>query len=298
MKNEVQENMAKIRKLLHKSRKIVFLSGAGLSKESGIPTFRGQGGIWKNYDTSKLASFSAFTQNPSQVWEFYRYRQNMIAKCHPNAAHLSISAMENQGVDVWVVTQNVDGLHNRAGSKKIIELHGNIFRAQCIKCGYIGDVSVDIKGISNLDNDSEPNTNRRHVIPGNQKPSPSSTTTPSSPIFSTKCMESEKALPRCKNCKNVLKPGVVMFGEPLPKNEWLKATEVSSSCNMMVVVGTSLLVSPANTLPYYAKKNNAILVEVNLEKTWLSKMMDFTLIGTAAEILPKITAICNDQNRQ
>ncbi len=290
MRNKTQENIAKIRKLMDKSKKIVFLSGAGLSKESGIPTFRGHGGIWKSNDPSKLASLSAFVQNPSQVWEFYRYRQNMITKCHPNAAHLAISAMENQGVDVWVVTQNVDGLHKRAGSKKIIELHGNIFRVQCIRCGYIGGISADSNSVSNQDPSSKLNANRKQDIGCIQKTSTSSTTMPLLPISSTERIESQKALPQCKNCKNVLKPGVVMFGEPLPKKEWLKAIEVSSSCNIMVVVGTSLLVSPANTLPYYAKKNNAMLVEVNLETTWLSKSMDFTLIGTAVEILPKITA--------
>ncbi|MER5175319.1 MAG: NAD-dependent deacylase [Candidatus Nitrosocosmicus sp.] len=228
---------------LTRSKRIVFLTGSGISKESGVPTFRGKDGLWKLHDSSKLASISAFLKNPTLVWEFYHYRQDLISKCSPNLAHLSISQIQQDKKDTWILTQNVDNLHKRANSNNIIELHGNIFKTNCINCGFSDGELFDI--IADI-------------------------------------------LPRCKECKNVLKPGVVLFGEPLPSREWNNAIKVASSCDIMFIVGTSLNVSPANSLPTYAKDNNAVLVEVNPETTWLSKSMDFSLKGSAVDILPKI----------
>jgi NAD-dependent deacetylase len=165
----------------------------------------------------------------------------LISECHPNGAHIAISNIQQQKKDSWVLTQNVDNLHERAGSNNIIKLHGNIFKVYCIHCGHHG----------NMDRD---------------------------------------APPLCPNCNNVLKPGVVLFGETLPQKEWTKAIELSS-CDLMLIIGTSLNVSPANTLPLYAKDNNAILAEINTETTELTKLMDFSLQGTASQIMPKIMGL-------
>ena len=238
------DSLAQLRDILVKSKRFVFLTGAGISQESGIPTFRGNDGLWKTHDPAKLASLSSFLENPSLVWGFYSYRQKMISKCRPNPAHLAISKIEEQKKgDSWVLTQNVDNLHRLAGSKNIVELHGNIFKLICIRCGYSGYMDMDMD----------------MVLP-----------------------------PKCTDCESVLKPGVVMFEEALPQKEWGTAIELSSSCDLMFIVGTSLNVSPVNTLPYYAKDNNAVLVEVNPEETWLSRFMDFSIKGSSADVLPNI----------
>ncbi|RLJ70763.1 NAD-dependent deacetylase [Hydrogenivirga caldilitoris] len=115
--------------------KIRVLTGAGISAESGIPTFRGKDGLWNKYDPAELATPEAFEQNPKLVWEWYDWRRQLIAKAQPNEGHRIVAKMEELFSDFWLITQNVDGLHQRAGSKKVIELHGNIWKVRCLNCG-------------------------------------------------------------------------------------------------------------------------------------------------------------------
>uniref|UniRef100_A0A832DHI0 NAD-dependent protein deacylase n=1 Tax=Ignavibacterium album TaxID=591197 RepID=A0A832DHI0_9BACT len=119
---------------LSESKRIVFFTGAGISAESGIPTFRGKDGIWNKLKPEELANFNAFLRNPQMVWEWYNHRKKIIHDSKPNAGHLAIAEFEKYFDDVAVVTQNIDNLHRRAGSTKIYELHGNIKRNYCIKC--------------------------------------------------------------------------------------------------------------------------------------------------------------------
>jgi NAD-dependent deacetylase len=119
---------------LKESESIVFFTGAGISSESGIATFRGKEGLWNKFRPEELASFDAFIKNPALVWEWYNYRKKIVHDAKPNPAHLTIAEMQNHFKDVAVITQNVDNLHRRAGSKKIFELHGNIERNFCIDC--------------------------------------------------------------------------------------------------------------------------------------------------------------------
>ena len=119
---------------LKNSESIVFFTGAGISAESGIATFRGKEGLWNKFKPEELANFDAFMRNPELVWEWYNYRRRIVHEAKPNAAHLTIAEMQNHFKDVTVVTQNVDNLHRRAGSKKIFELHGNIEKNYCINC--------------------------------------------------------------------------------------------------------------------------------------------------------------------
>jgi len=118
---------------LKEAKKVVFFTGAGMSSESGIPTFRGKDGIWNKMKPEELASFDAFMKNPDLVWEWYQHRREIIHKTHPNPGHISIAELEKY-FDVSVVTQNIDNLHHRAGSTKIFELHGNIERNFCVEC--------------------------------------------------------------------------------------------------------------------------------------------------------------------
>lgn len=119
---------------LKKSESIVFFTGAGISAESGIPTFRGKDGIWNKIRPEELANFNAFIRNPELVWEWYKHRKKIIHDSQPNAAHKTISEVQDYFKEVTVVTQNIDNLHRRAGSKKIFELHGNVERNYCINC--------------------------------------------------------------------------------------------------------------------------------------------------------------------
>ena len=128
---------------LRKAESIVFFTGAGVSAESGIPTFRGKEGLWNKFKPEELANFNAFMRNPELVWEWYNYRRRIVHEAKPNAAHLTIAEMQNHFKDVTVVTQNVDNLHRRAGSKKIFELHGNIEKNYCINCKKVLNEELD-----------------------------------------------------------------------------------------------------------------------------------------------------------
>ena len=229
-----------VKQVLKDSKKIVFVTGAGISQESGIPTFRGKDGLWRNYDAMKLATIDAFYDDPKLVWEWYTERRENIFSANPNPGHATISELE-KFCNVIVLTQNIDGLHQRAGSTNVLELHGSIVRIKCTVCNYIDTISDEF----------------------------------------------DKLPPLCK-CGNILRPDVVWFGEALPQKVWENAIVHASTCDTMIIVGTSLVVSPANTLPIYAKQNNATLIEVNPEETVMSKEMDLSIRETSAIALPKL----------
>jgi len=128
---------------LSESKKIVFFTGAGISAESGIPTFRGKDGIWNKLNPEELANFDAFMRNPKMVWEWYNHRKKIIHEAIPNAGHYAIAEMQNLFDKVTVITQNIDNLHRRAGSKNIFELHGNIERNYCINCKTFYNEELD-----------------------------------------------------------------------------------------------------------------------------------------------------------
>ena len=225
------------------SKKIVFVTGAGISQESGIPTFRGKDGYWRKHDPMKLATIDAFFDNPNLVWEWYEDRRNNILSVKPNGGHFAIADIEKFR-DVVVLTQNIDNLHQRSGSTNVLELHGSIIRIKCTVCNFSDNITQSFESLP----------------------------------------------PKC-TCGNILRPDVVWFGEELPQNIWKNAMKEASTCDIMIIVGTSLAVSPANTLPIYAKQNGATLIEVNPEKTVMSNNMDLSIQATSATILPKILSI-------
>lgn len=228
---------------LKNSKKIVFVTGAGISQESGIPTFRGKDGLWRKYDPMKLATIDAFYSNPKLVWEWYEERRQNMLSAKPNPGHKAIAEFENYA-NVVVLTQNIDGLHQKAGSTNVLELHGSMIRIKCTECDFRDEVMSDFK-----------------------------------------------KLPPICSCGKILRPDVVWFGEPLPQDVWHDAIFHANSCDAMIIVGTSLVVSPANTLPIYAKQNNALLIEINPELTLMSAEMDFSLQATSANALPQLTSI-------
>lgn len=224
-------------------KKVVFVTGAGISQESGIPTFRGKDGLWRNHDAMKLATINAFYDNPKLVWEWYNERRMNIFQAQPNPGHEAIAELEKYA-EVVVLTQNIDGLHQKSGSTKVLELHGSIVKIKCSVCDYKEEILTEISELP----------------------------------------------PLCK-CGNILRPDVVWFGEPLPQDVWQNAINLASNCDLMIIAGTSLVVSPANTLPIYAKQNNATLVEINPEETEMSEEMDIIIRNTSAKSLPKLVSL-------
>jgi NAD-dependent deacetylase len=134
----LQELAEKVLKHIKKGRYVIAFTGAGISRESGIPTFRGKDGLWSKYDPEELASPCGFAKDPELVWKWYSWRMELIAKARPNLAHIALAKLEDMGLLRLIITQNVDGLHQRAGSKRVLELHGNIWRTKCTKCSYKG----------------------------------------------------------------------------------------------------------------------------------------------------------------
>lgn len=225
------------------AKKIVFVTGAGISQDSGIPTYRGTDGLWKSYDPMKLATIDAFYDNPKFVWEWYSDRRKNIFSAEPNPAHKAIAELE-KFANVSVLTQNIDGLHQKAGSSNVYELHGSIIRIKCTVCDY---------------NEEE-------------------------------YKEFEDIPPRCK-CGNILRPDVVWFGEALPQKTWQDAMALARSCDLMVIAGTSLSVSPANTLPVFASKRGTLLIEINPEETMFSSNVDLSIRENSSTVLPELVSI-------
>ena len=225
---------------LKNAKSIVFFTGAGISAESGIPTFRGKDGIWNKLKPEELANFDAFLRNPQMVWEWYNHRKKVIHESKPNPAHTTIAEMQKY-FDVTVVTQNIDNLHRHAGSKKIYELHGNIERNYCVDCKTFFNDELDFTS----------------------------------------------GIPKCK-CGGLIRPDVVWFGEYLPEDQFLGGEKAASKCDIFFVVGTSAVVYPAAGLISVAESSRAIIVEVNLDKTALSYLADYSFYGMAGEILPEI----------
>lgn len=140
---EEKEKIKELKDRLEKCKNLVIFTGAGISKESGIPTFRDADGLWKNFRIEELATPEAFNRDPKKVWEWYLWRKKKIGECNPNSCHLLVSKWEKEFENFWLLTQNIDGLHRKAGNKKILELHGNIWFTRCLKCSEISeDLSV------------------------------------------------------------------------------------------------------------------------------------------------------------
>ena len=221
--------------------RVAVLTGAGISAESGVPTFRGNDGLWRQYKAETLATPEAFERDPKLVWEWYDWRRGLIAAVEPNAGHRVIAGWERLFGEMAVITQNVDGLHAKAGSQNVVELHGNIWKLRCAREGTVGEV-------------------RDNPLP--------------------------HIPPVCPNCGSFLRPHIVWFGESLDPVVLGRAYELSESCQVMFVIGTSAVVHPAASLPYAAARAGAKIIEVNLEPTSLTPQADFFFPGKAGEILP------------
>ncbi len=232
--------------LLAQSRSVVVLTGAGISTESGLPDFRSPRGIWAEWDPMEVATLSAFRATPHRFFDFYRTRLATLTKARPNAAHVALTRLEEQGRVRVVITQNVDGLHQAAGSQRVIELHGNLREAICDRCGTVGPIAAI-----------------------------------------TEALEAGR-LPQCHACRGALKPNVVLFEEPLPESVYRDAETACRGADLLLVVGSSLQVTPAAWLPEVALRHGAAMIIVNAEPTPLDHVASVVIRGRAGVILPAL----------
>jgi len=229
--------------LIAGKKKWVVLTGAGVSVESGIPSFRGRNGLWERYDPAEFAHIRSFLSDPEKVWGMLGELYETLFAAKPGAAHCALARLEQKGYICSLITQNVDGLHQEGGSDNVLELHGNALSLVCMHCGKKYGARKKVK----------------MAIP-----------------------------PRCE-CGEILKPGIVFFGEPIPKRRLVRARRDLHDGDLFMVVGTSATVSPANLLPEEARRRGIPIIEINREKTLLSSQDGVTSIfGKAGDILPCI----------
>lgn len=225
-----------------------------MSADSGVPTFRGEDGLWKRHRPEELATPRAFERDPRLVWEWYAWRREVVSGCDPNEGHLALARWASRRADVRIVTQNVDGLHDRAATLvsggdrggAALELHGSLFRVRCTGCA------------------------RR--APHRE------------PVDAT----AEATLPRCSACGGLLRPDVVWFGEPLDRAALERAFAWAASSSVCLVVGTSAVVQPAASLAVATHEAGGTIVEVNPDDTPLTPLARVSLRGGAAELLPSL----------
>lgn len=231
--------------------RVFVLTGAGVSAESGIPTFRGKNGYWRNLDPAKLATPEAFARDPKLVWDWYCERRQRIRNAQPNAAHTAIGKLAQHADEFLLVTQNVDDLHARAGvtSEKIVQIHGDIFVTKCSRCDW----------------------RRRDYDHEHER-------------------EQEDVAPKCATCDAFVRPGVVWFGEQLPWNEVQRVESYldRGPCDVVIVAGTTATFGYIVDWALRARREGGELIEVNPEETPLSQFARQLVRESAAIALPKL----------
>ncbi len=238
---------------LQHAQRIVVFTGAGVSAESGIPTFRDAlTGLWERFDAEDLATPEAFARDPELVWGWYEWRRMLVRRTQPNPAHLAIVELARHVTQLTVVTQNVDDLHERAGSIGALHLHGSLHSARCSACGA---THLFAPGIPD-----EPEGGRR------LRP------------------------PLCARCGGLIRPGVVWFGESLPEDVLAGAFAAARACDLLLAIGTSGLVQPAARIPALARQSGARVVQVNPTATALDDDCTWSLRGAAGLVLPRLLA--------
>jgi NAD-dependent deacetylase len=225
---------------------VLVITGAGVSAESGISTFRGKDGFWRNLDPTKLATPEAFARDPNLVWDWYRERRQRIRKAQPNPAHRAIAKLASQADEFLLVTQNVDDLHLRTGlpAEKMVKIHGDIFMTHCSRCDF-----------------------RRHEHE-----------------------QDDGDLPKCPECSEFMRPGVVWFGEQLDaaKIEIVENFISGSDCDLVIVAGTTALFGYIIDWALRARGQAGQLIEVNPEETSLSQFATKSFREPAGVALPQL----------
>lgn len=232
------------KELLKNANFVVALTGAGISVESGIPDFRSPGGLWEKYDPYIYASYDYFLKDPSKFWVMSKDVLPLLEKARPNSAHSALAKLEKSGKLKGVITQNIDTLHQKAGSIKVIELHGSYEISSCLNCGKQYHLE-DVRRFLEL-----------------------------------------STVPSCISCGEVIKPNVILFGEPLDSTNLKEAQMLVSNCDLMLILGSSLEIQPAASFPQQAKRSGAKIIQIDVNLPADTYLADIFLEGKAAKVLP------------
>lgn len=253
-KQKVLQTVANLAKMIIDAQQVIVLTGAGISTESGIPDFRSPGGVWEKWAPEIYGNIEAFLKDPTKFWEMAEKMAPDIFKARPNPAHYALAEMEELDVIKAIITQNIDGLHQKAGSIVVYEIHGNIDRFDCFACrSYY---------------------TKQQVL--------------------RKLKKEKHYPPICDLCSAPLKPSVTLFGEPPPKFEWYQSNALAEKSDLMIAAGTSLEVAPVNELPIVTLKNGGKLVIINDEPTYMDDRAGLVIIGKLGTIFPLIVAKIKD----
>ncbi len=235
--------------ILENARHVVVLTGAGMSKESGVPTFRDAlTGLWSQYDPMELATPEAFATDPGRVFRWYWERWQRARAAMPHDGHRALVRLAMHFASLTIVTQNVDGLHQRAGSDPVLELHGSLHAFRCSGAGHPWDAEAR----------------------------------------ADHAMGDTADAPACETCGMPIRPGVVWFGEPLPEGAIQRAWRSVEQADAVLVVGTSSVVYPAVELPLVAQRSGASVIEINPDRTPLSRVADVGWLDRAGRALPAL----------
>jgi len=245
----IQEQLLDAAELMREARKIVVLTGAGISTESGIPDFRSPGSIWRENPPVSYPDFISKPEARQKYWESRRNLSGQVSTARPNAAHYALAELEHRGALLGIITQNFDGLHQDAGNApaNVVELHGTSREAACTLCGARSPMQ-DLQ--------------RR--------------------------IEAGESDPQCDRCGGYMKSATILFGQRIPPEVLTRARELAEACDLFLVIGSSLQVLPASNLPRLAIKNDVSLIIINLVATPLDSYADLVLQEKAGLILPRI----------
>ncbi len=236
--------------ILQDAKHAVAFTGAGISTPSGIPDFRSAGsGLWDKVDPMEVASIFAFREKPERFYEWIRPLASLLHDAEPNPAHIALAELERAGIMQLVITQNIDGLHQRAGSSEVAEVHGHMREATCMRCFQ-----------------------RVH-----------------SEEFMSEVI-ADGVVPHCPECDGILKPNVILFGEQLPALAIQTSTQAARQCDVMLVAGSSLEVTPVCDLPQLACQNGAKIIIINYSSTYIDSAADVVIHEDVAEVLPEIVS--------
>ncbi|AXO34665.1 NAD-dependent protein deacylase [Micromonospora sp. B006] len=259
--------LAEAGRLLAAARRPVVFTGAGMSAESGVPTFRdAQTGLWQRYDPQELATPAAFRADPALVWGWYEARRRGVRRARPNPGHRAVAAIAARLPETVVITQNVDDLHERGGVPAPVRLHGSLFAPRCSACARPAPLPSDLP-------------------PSADPPEPHDELEPHG---APEAHDGPLDPPACGGCGAPVRPGVVWFGEALPSAALDAAVEAASGCDLLLTVGTSALVHPAAEIPLVAARLGAPVVQVNPVPTPLDAICAVNLRGPAGEMLPAL----------
>jgi NAD-dependent deacetylase len=255
---QLQESVEKLANLIVESQRIVVFTGAGISTESGIPDFRGPDGLWTKVDPEDFTyqKFVGDREVRRRIWHMHETTGFRFDDAEPNAAHRSIAELETLGKLDCIITQNVDGLHRKAGNsqERVVELHGNMQWVKCIGCGV------------------------RH---------------PASEV--REWIDAGVEVPDCRKCGGILKPDAVFFGEAMPQRETAEAQRRSTSCDLCIVIGSTLAVYPAALMPEFAVRSGATLVIVNEGRTELDHAAHLRIEARAGEAMSRAVTLVRDK---